>query len=208
MKPFRNALALALISSSLLPVTAIAQQTPTILGKTDVHALLEAAPGMPNSPAEAARRADQSEAIYGPFNKRVALAHAQIKEAMQARAKDMPDKATIEKQAMAQANSNPLVAGMGGVNRIQRMAPEQQKAAALQSAAQFQQQIITGNGRNSPEMQAMMARVMSDPAYRAKLSQMSEADQRAEHWPKLEVGRAPRIAPEPFDDHAGEEPGD
>jgi len=180
MKPFRNALALALISSTLLPATALAQQAPTILGKTDVHALLEAAPSMPSSPAEAARRADHYEAIYGPFNKRAAAAHAQIKEAMQARAKNMPDKATVERQAFAQVNSNPLVAGMGGMNRIQQMTPEQQKAAALQSAAQFQQQLITGRGRNSPEMQAMMARVMSDPAYRAKLSQMSESEQRAE----------------------------
>ncbi len=180
MKPFRNALALALLSSSLLPVTAFAQKAPTILGKIDIHALLEAAPGMPSSPAEAVRLADQSYAIYRPFFKRVEAAHAQLKEAIQASGKDMPDQATLEKQAKAQANSSPIIANMGGVDRIQRMTPDQQKQAALQAAATFQQQILTRNGLNSPQAQDMMARVMTDPAYRARLSQMSEAEQRAE----------------------------
>ena len=81
---------------------------------------------------------------------------------------------------MAQANSNPIVSGMGGIDKIQQMSPEERQAAARQSVSAMQQNIVTGNGRNSPEMQAMMQRVMSDPNYRAKLSSMSEAEQRAE----------------------------
>ncbi len=180
MKPFRNALALALLSSSLLPVTAFAQKAPTILGKTDIHALLEAAPGMPSSPAEAVQRAKQSDAIYRPFFERVAVAHARLKAAIQASGKDLPDQATLEKQAKAEVNSSPIIANVGGMDRLQRMTPDQQKQALLQSAATLQQQILTRNGRNSPQAQEMMARVMTDPAYRARLSLMSEAEQRAE----------------------------
>ena len=44
---------------SAMSAFAQAQQSPSILGKTDLHALLEAAPGVPNTPAEAAKRAQQ-----------------------------------------------------------------------------------------------------------------------------------------------------
>jgi hypothetical protein len=69
---------------------------------------------------------------------------------------------------------------MGGMDKMQQMTPPQREAAARQSVANYQQNLVTGNGRNSPEMQAMMQKVMSDPAYRARLMQMSPQEQEAE----------------------------
>ena len=41
------------------------------------------------------------------------------------------------RQAKAQANSNAIVAGMGGIDNIQRMTPEQREQAALGSVQNF-----------------------------------------------------------------------
>jgi hypothetical protein len=60
------------------------------------------------------------------------------------------------------------------------MTPEQQRAAAQRSVAAFQQNLVTGGGRNSPQMQAMMQRVMSDPEYRARFQRMTDAEKEAE----------------------------
>jgi len=165
---------------SAMSAFAQAQQSPSILGKTDVHALLEAAPGVPNTPAEAAKRAQQSGDIFPSFYQRTTEAHELIKQGAAARAKGMPDQVTLEAQAKAQSNSNPIVAGMGGIDKVQQMTPEQRKAAAQQSMAAFQQNLVTGGGRNSPSMQAMMQRVMNDPEYRARFQKMSEQEKEAE----------------------------
>jgi hypothetical protein len=60
------------------------------------------------------------------------------------------------------------------------MTPAEREAAVRQSMASFQQNLVTGNGRNSPEMQAMMQKVMTDPAYRARLNRMTPQEQEAE----------------------------
>jgi hypothetical protein len=46
--------------------------------------------------------------------------------------------------------------------------------------AAFQQNLVTGGGRNSPSMQAMMQPVMNDPEYRARFQKMSEQEKEAE----------------------------
>ena len=122
---------------SAMSAFAQAQQSPSILGKTDLHALLEAAPGVPNTPAEAAKRAEQSGHVFPLFYQRTTDAHELIKQGASARAKGMPDQVTLEAQARAQSNSNPIVAGMGGIGKLQQMTPEQRKAAAQQSMAAF-----------------------------------------------------------------------
>lgn len=191
MKSLKSALALTLVLSNLLPATAFAQQPQSILGKTDVHGLLEAVPGMPSSTTEAATRAYgpdirmyempvKLDSLYDPFFKRAGAAHQQLKDGIAIRMKSLPDKTTVEKQAKAQVNSNPIVSGMGGIDQIQQMTPAQREAAARQSVAGFQQNLVTGGGRNSPTMQAMMQKVMSDPAYRARFMQMSEQEKEAE----------------------------
>ena len=179
-----------LFASAVFHVPALGQQPATVVGKTDLTGLLEAAPAIPVNVESATAKAygpnaapyakNQLDAAYDPFFKRATAAHDVLKNAVATHAKSTQDPATVQRQAMTQANSNPLVSGMGGIDKIQQMSPEERQAAARQSAAAWQQSLITGNGRNSPEMQAMMQRVMSDPSYRAKLNNMSEADQRAE----------------------------
>ena len=78
MKPFLNALALALLGSSLFPTTVMAQQPSSILGKTDLSGLLNSTPAMPANTADAAIRAYGAngqmqslpvnlDAVYDPF---------------------------------------------------------------------------------------------------------------------------------------------
>ena len=95
---------------SAMSAFAQAQQSPSILGKTDVHALLEAAPGVPNTPAEAAKRAQQSGDIFPSFYQRTTEAHELIKQGAAARAKGMPDQVTLEAQAKAQLWPSPPMA--------------------------------------------------------------------------------------------------
>jgi hypothetical protein len=143
MKVFLTAFSLALITSSLFPVTALAQQPASIAGKTD---LLGAAPGMSTGPQEAVTRS--YDEVYAPFYKRVEAAHTTLQNAMAWRYNAMPhDQATLEKQARSQANSNAIVAGMGGIDSIQQMTPQQREAAAHQSVANFQQNLVTAGGR-------------------------------------------------------------
>jgi hypothetical protein len=194
MKRHLQALLFALCVPTL-SLMAQAQQ-PSILGKTNIHALLEAAPSVPRNTAEAAVRWKQSDAIYQPFQQKVEAAHKQLQEAMAAHTQRGPDAATMEKQAQAMSNSNPIVSGMGGVDKIQQMTPGQRGAAARQSAANYQQSFITGNGRNSPAMQAMMQKMMTDPAYRARFMQMSEAEKEAE----MRKNMGP-VAPQSLEEH-------
>jgi hypothetical protein len=178
MKSIATTLTLALVAASAIIATA--QQAPSILGRTNIQILIQDSPGIPKSPAEAAQNVQRSADIYDPFYQRTKAAHDALQQAIAQRAQGMPDRATLEKQARAQSNANPIVSGMGGVDNIQQMTSEQRKAAALQSTAAFQQNLITGGGRNSPQMQAMMQRVMSDPEYRARFQKMSEAEKEAE----------------------------
>jgi hypothetical protein len=191
MKPFLNAFAVGLLSSSLFPTTVVAQQPPSILGKTDLYSLLNLTPTMPANTADAAIRAygtnSQSQSLpsnldslYDPFFRRATAAHNAIREASASRMKKMPSQAETERQTRAQVNANPITSGMGGMEKMQQMTPAQREAAARQSVANYQQNLVTGDGRNSPEMQAMMQKVMSDPAYRARLMQMNPREQEAE----------------------------
>lgn len=204
MKPLKTILAAALIVCSVLTVAVLAAGPELILGKTDINALLEAAPGLPSSTAEAATRAYGPDirmnempigltALYQPFYERVAAVREQFKEAARSRLQGMPSQAATEKQAKEQANANPMVAGMGGVDKIEQMTPEQRQQAGRQAAENYKQSLITGGGRNSPGMQAMMQKVMNDPEYRARFQKMSDQEKEAEM--RKFMGNAPPTAP-------------
>ncbi len=173
-------------------VTGQAQNPPSsILGKTDLQALLEAAPAVPDNTSEAATRAYGPDVrnyhvqtklgeAYRPFFQQATAAHTRLNDAINTRRKDMPDQATLEKQAKEQSNASPIIAGMGGVDNIQRMTPEQREQAARQSVAAYQQKLASDAGRNSPGTQAFMQKVMTDPEYRARFQKMSKQEQEAE----------------------------
>ena len=71
--------------------------------------------------SEAAKCAQQSGDIFPSFYQRTTEAHELIKQGAAARAKGMPDQVTLEASAKAQSNSNPIVAGMGGIDKVQQM---------------------------------------------------------------------------------------
>ena len=86
MKPTLTKSVLALFALTALAAVVLAeQQSRDVLGKIDHQTLLDAAPGAPATPAEAAKRAygpnilaqDTPGALddfYAPFNRRVAAA--------------------------------------------------------------------------------------------------------------------------------------
>jgi len=150
-------LVLTLIAPSLVSGT-LAQSSPSILGKTDFESLAAAMPAMPASTSGAALQAygpdiqmhDASlDSVSQSFLDKASAAHQRLHEAIQTRRRQMADAATLMKQAKADANANPIAAGMGGTERIEQMTPEQRKAAALQSAQSYQQSLATRTARAS-----------------------------------------------------------
>lgn len=187
MRAISRRLLFILIAPSLVS-GVLAQSSSSILGKTDFESLSAALPTMPASPSGAAVQAYgpdvrthdvNLDSVYQPFFDKASAARQQLHEAIQARRHQIPDQAAVAKQAKADANANPIVAGMGGTDKIEQMTPDQRKAAALQSAQTYQQNLTAKAGRGSPEMQAMMQKMMSDPQYRARFMQMSDAEKEA-----------------------------
>jgi hypothetical protein len=68
---------------------------------------------------------------------------------------------------------------MGGVNRISEMSETEVQQAAAQAAGSYQQSLSGGHG-NPSGMQAMMERMMNDPAYQERFEKMTKKEQEAE----------------------------
>ena len=179
---------IALFALTALAAVLLAEQSPSVLGKINFAALFDAAPAMPASTADAGKRVygpgiagSQSELdlnpFYEPFNKRIAAAHDVLQPGIEARP---ANREAMGQQAMAQAESNPIVAGMGGLEKMQQMSDEEREKAAMQAAANYQQSMAGGNTDTSNGMQAVMQRVMNDPAYREKFEKMTQQEQEAE----------------------------
>jgi hypothetical protein len=178
----------ALFGLTALAVVLLAEQSPSVLGKINFAALFDAAPVMPASTAEAGKRVYGPEIagtqaaadltpFYEPFNKRIVAAHDVLQPAIAARPAKQD---AMGQQAMAQAANNPIVAGMGGMDKIQQMSEDEQEKAAMQALGNYQQGMAGGNTDTSNGMQAVMQRVMNDPAYRDKFEKMTPQEQEAE----------------------------
>jgi hypothetical protein len=200
MKPILTKAILALIASAALAALVPAQQRPSsvsVLGKNDYQALLEAAPGIPATPADAAKRVygpdikiqeDPAvlDSFYAPFYKRVAAARDVIKEAVENRTQSQE---ALLAESRAQANASPIVSRMGGVDKISEMSDEEAKQAAAKAVGGYQQSLAGGPGNTSPGMQAMMERMMNDPAYQERFEKMTKQEQEAEM--RKYMGNAP-----------------
>jgi len=188
MKPTLTKLNLALLAFMALAAVLLAEQRPqAVLGKINFAALFDAAPAMPANTAEAAKRtygmdvnlslqtADLSP-FYEPFNKRVAAARNVIQEALDARPANQE---ALQQRAMAQANDSAIISRMGGIDKISEMSEEEMQQAAAQAIGSYQQSLSGGRG-NPSGMQAMMERMMKDPAYQERFEKMSKKEQEAE----------------------------
>src|SRR5258708_17612962 len=94
MKPTATKLILAIVVVASVVTVVLAQsQSRSALGKIDFQALLDAAPGVPATPADAGKRAygadikaenqpNELDSFYAPFNQRVTAARAVIKDAV------------------------------------------------------------------------------------------------------------------------------
>ena len=188
MKPTQTKLILAFFGIASLVTFALAQTSQrSVLGKIDFSVLYDAAPGVPATPAEAGRRAygadinnaqDQLDGFYAPFNQKVAAARDVIKDAVANREKNQE---ALTQRSIAQANASPLISRMGGLDKMAKMSEEELKQAAAQAAGSYTQS-LSGAPTNAPGggMQAMMQRLMSDPAYQERFEKMSKAEQEAE----------------------------
>jgi hypothetical protein len=190
MKPSQTKLVLAFFGIASLITIALAQtQSRAVLGKNDYTALIDAAPGVPATAAEAGKRAYGAdiraqnepvalEVFYAPFNKQVEASRAVIKGAV---ANQERDQQALAQRTVAQANASPLISRMGGVEKMSQMSEEELKQAAAQAVGSYTQS-LSGAPTNAPGggMQAMMQRLMSDPAYQARFEKMSKAEQEAE----------------------------
>ena len=181
---------LALFTFAMLAATVMAEeQSREVLGKIDHQALLEAAPGIPATAAEAGRRTYGTEinanadtaaldSFYARFYKLVAAARDVIKHAVEARSANQE---ALAQRSRAQADASPIVSRMGGTDKIAEMSDEEVQQAAIQAAGSYQQSMAGAPG-NAPSggMQAMMQRMMNDPAYQERFEKMSKQEQEAE----------------------------
>lgn len=196
MKRIRTRTILALITFTVCATLSPAQQPPSFTpGQTDYQALIEAAPGLPSTPAEAARRTHNpdnrmdmapvvNESLYAPFNSRLAAARDLIKDAAANRRQNQ--EALLER-SKAQANDSPIVSRMGGLDKISEMSEGETQQAAAQAVGSYQQSLAGGPGNAG--MQAMMERMMNDPAYQERFEKMTKPQQEAEM--RKYMGNAP-----------------
>jgi len=202
MKPTQTKLFLALFGIAFLVTFALAQtSTRAVLGKIDFIVLYDAAPGVPATPAEAGKRAygadiketqnqqNELELFYAPFNQKVTAARDVIKDAVANRGRNQE---ALGQRGIAQANASPIVSRMGGVDKMSKMSEEELKQAAAQAVGSYTQS-LSGAPTNAPGggMQAMMQRLMSDPAYQARFEKMSKAEQEAELQKYMGNAQAP-----------------
>jgi hypothetical protein len=171
--------------------------------------LLGAAPSMPVSPAEAAKRAygpdilAQEEPValdsfYDPFYKRVAAARDVIKDAVANRSQNQE---ALGQRSIAQTEASPIVNRMGGIDKISNMSEEEMKHAAAQAVGSYQQSLAGGPTPSGGGMQAMTERMMNDPAYQARFEKMSKKEQEAEIQKYMGNAQAP---PPPVGETAAE----
>jgi hypothetical protein len=184
MKPVLKRLTFFLLLITTLAAIIAAQTQQSGLGKVNFAALFNAAPPLPATPAEAAKRtfvpgdANEStaplETSYEPFNKQIAAARETIQPAV---ASEQARGEAISQQAVADANSSAVIAGMGGIDKISQMSDEEREKAALQAVGNIPQ-----NSGAPPQagagMQAIMQRMMNDPAYAERFEKMCRLSRR------------------------------
>lgn len=118
-----------------------------ILGTTDINAFIKQVPGFAPNTEEAMKAGRNAshparplalDRHYLPFEDKV---NSRINEykafAQQKMAQGGATEADYRREAAAMSNSNPIVAGMGGYEKINQMSEAEAKAAAQQSAAAY-----------------------------------------------------------------------
>lgn len=188
----RSVAMLLFLSAALAPL--IAQPGPdSPIGKTKIAGFYAEAPLTPGSTTEAASRTygadllnpdlNALDAFYQPFSDKLTGTAQRIQDYYTQRNQAFfkpQDPSTMRAQASAQANQNPIVASMGGVDAIAQMSPAEREAAARKAAAAYQADPFGANGIQSDGMTAVYQKIISDPAYAARFQNMSEKERETE----------------------------
>ena len=191
---------LAAFALTALVVLALADEPEAVLGKINFAGLFDAAPILPTSTTDAAKRVLGADieadlvsrdfsAFYAPYEKKIAAAHEVLQPAVDSRPANQEART---RQAVAGANSSAIIARMGGAEKMSQMSEEEQQQAAAQAMGSYQQSMSGAPpGASSGGMQAMMQRMMNDPEYQARFEKMSKKEQEAEMQKYMGNANAP-----------------
>ena len=138
----------------------------------------------PISSLTAAKNIDV-DAKYDPFLQKVDAERKQfavtaMKDNQYTQVYEKEGQAGLERRAKEQSDKSAIVQQMGGTDKIMQMTEEERKAAALQAAANIQQNpsLVSGGSNNS--MAGFAQKYQSDPAFAARFNKMSQAEKEAE----------------------------
>ena len=126
MKPRKPQFATITLLIACITTAVAAQQANPVLGKTDLQAWIDDAPALPKNLEEAAAR--KASTVYQTFYERVEAFKKSYKQSISSSVK--PVDTTL--------NNNPIIAQMGGMEKLAQMTPEQR----AQAAAQMKQQLM------------------------------------------------------------------
>jgi hypothetical protein len=177
-----------LFALTTLAIFLMAERPQAVLGKINFAVLFDAAPAMPASTADAGKKAFGTNigadalawdfsALYAPYDKQVAAAHEVIRPAIDSRRQNQD---AMANQAIADANNNPIISGMGGIDKMSEMSEQEQQQAAMQAMGDYQRSKAGGHQETANATQAIMQRVMNDPEYRERFEKMTPEQQEAE----------------------------
>jgi hypothetical protein len=109
----------------------------------------------------------------------VAAARDVLKNAVDARSANQE---ALAQRTKAQADASPIVNRMGGTDKIGEMSEAEAQQAAIQAAGDYQQSLsgAPGTAPAGGGMQAIMQRMMNDPAYQERFEKMTKQEQEAE----------------------------
>ncbi|MCX6319432.1 MAG: hypothetical protein NTW29_19300 [Bacteroidetes bacterium] len=118
---------------------------------------------------------------YRAFIDRVEVMMKQLSD-MEAQhvAQQRTGKDQMMRDAKNEANKNAVVQQMGGADAFMKMSEAERKNAARNMKENVLNNTGAYSGVSDPGMNAMMKRMMNDPAYREKYNKMSDAEKEAE----------------------------
>src|SRR5262245_61385646 len=147
-------------------VVAAAERTSQVLGKTNFQSWIDEIPALPRNLDEAAAR-KSGVSLYQPFYDRVEAFKKTYKQQVAAEAK--PDEAAMRNAAevqvnsnMAQLNSIPMIAQMGGIEKLARMTPEQREQLGKQMKEQMIQNMQRPPAASSTPVPSAPAQIKKD----------------------------------------------
>lgn len=171
--------------------TATAQST--LIGTTNFHSYLNGAPAPALTPDEATRRTYGTDVLngnglaldeyYRPFFDKLEREKKRYEDFYRKKMEDYQSTHSMEDmqaQQKATINANPIIAGMGGVDRIQNMTEAEARQAAMTAATNYAANPFAANGVESQGMTALYQKVVSDPAYAERFNKMSDKEKEAE----------------------------